>query len=193
MKRDISDRQQCFQIQTPAGLQAKIHGDPNMQPETRAALAELIDAAVRSMSVPGAVATGSSDPADLTKEQIKWAMNAWSKVCQRRITEERVRSYVAEHGWPKLEEELKYWLRMSRAPKPTGFVRANSQPDECDICGANPKAGNPKHDPDCPNNPAWDGEEPLSLEEVDPIQSSESSTVTNVMFSPECQHFSKRR
>jgi hypothetical protein len=68
----------CIQIQTNRGLQAKIRGRRNMRPETREALAELIDAAT------------------------------------------------------KME---------------------GSEIEDCEICGANPKTGNPKHDPDCPNNP----------------------------------------
>lgn len=50
----------CFQIQTPTGLQAKIHGDPNMQPETREALAELIDAAANMRGISPTVREGSS-------------------------------------------------------------------------------------------------------------------------------------
>lgn len=56
----MTQRHHCFQIQTPDGLQAKIHGDRNMQPETSAALAELIDAVMKS--VPRAIATGSDQP-----------------------------------------------------------------------------------------------------------------------------------
>jgi hypothetical protein len=91
----MTQRHHCFQIQTTAGLQAKINGDPNMQPAARAALAELIDAA---MKMQGA------------------------------------------------------------------------KPEECEICGANPQAGNPKHDPDCPNNPIYDVcEEKMTLEEFESL------------------------
>lgn len=57
-----------------------------------------------------------------TADQIKWAMNAWSRVCQRRVTAAEVTTYAAAHGWVKLEEELRYWLRMSKAPKPPAIT-----------------------------------------------------------------------
>jgi anaerobic ribonucleoside-triphosphate reductase len=43
----MTQRHHCFQVRTPNGLQAKIHGDPNMRPATREALAELVDAAAK--------------------------------------------------------------------------------------------------------------------------------------------------
>ncbi len=61
----MSKRHHCFQIQTPAGVQAKIHGDVNMRPETRRALAELIDAAAKihePCDICGAMTLKTHDP-----------------------------------------------------------------------------------------------------------------------------------
>jgi hypothetical protein len=114
-----------------------------------------------------------------TPTQIKWAMNAWSRVCQRKISETRVRDYIEKNGWAKLEEELRYWIRMSRAPSPHKITASlhveqddnkSQESEDCEICGANFKAGNPKHDPDCPNNPIYDVcEGTMTLEEFESL------------------------
>jgi hypothetical protein len=54
----------------------------------------------------------------MTRAQIRWAVNSWSSVTQKRVSARKVRAYAREHGWPTLETELRYWLRMARAPKP---------------------------------------------------------------------------
>ena len=48
----------------------------------------------------------------------KWAVNAWSRVTQQRVTARRVRTYIRQRGRKQLEDELRYWLRMSKTPKP---------------------------------------------------------------------------
>jgi len=62
-----------------------------------------------------------------TAAQIQWAINAQSKIRQKRTQRSEIQEYIKLHGWARLEAELKYWLEQT---KPPGLRQHAPHPDE---------------------------------------------------------------